>query len=61
MGKKRDALYQKTHDREKKTLDKLIRMIAKGFFWIVSVRIDKTGFGKQHRVTMFLNEKDDEK
>ncbi len=60
MTKSKDRWYQDTHNKEMGTLNKALKLIGKGFFWVVSVRIEKEmSDGKQYRLTAFLREKDE--
>ncbi len=60
MTKSKDKWYQDNHKKEMGTLNKFLKLIGKGFFWVVSVRIEKEmEDGDQYRLTAFLKERDE--
>lgn len=48
--------YDKTHKKELPSFKKIVDLVMKGRFWLLSVRIDEEEFGAQ-RIVIFIKQK----
>ncbi len=52
---KRQTFYEKTNEKEFKTLKELMKKIEKGYFSVVNIHLQKNMVGSDYRVVMFLH------